>query len=181
LVIYTSDNGPWLSKRKAGGCALPLRNGKFTVYEGGMRMPCIMRWPGRIPAGTTCSEVAATIDVLPTFAHLAGTKVPQDRIIDGKNIWPLIRGAAGAKSPHQAYFFRGKAVRSGKWKLHLGGGRRRRPKGPNVQLYDLGSDISEKNNVAAEHPKVVERLTKLLTEHRADIAKNKRPVGTLKQ
>ena len=181
LVIYTSDNGPWLGKGKAGGCALPLRNGKFTIYEGGMRMPCIMRWPGRIPAGTTCSEVAATIDVLPTFAHLAGAGMPQDRIIDGKNIWPLMEGKPGAKSPHKAYFFRGKAVRSGNWKLYLGGGRRRKPKGPNVQLYDLRSDISEKNNVAAENPEVVERLMKLLAEHRADVAKNKRPVGTLKQ
>jgi len=175
LVIFTSDNGPWLSKGKAGGCALPLRDGKFTVFEGGMRMPCIMRWPGTVPAGTVCREVAATIDVLPTLAALAGAEVPSDRVIDGKDIGPLLKGKPGAKSPHEAYFFRGRAVRSGKWKFHLAG--RGKPKQPAGQLYDLEADISESKNVAKENPEVDQRLTTLLLEHREEIAQNKRPVG----
>ncbi len=179
LVVYTSDNGPWLSKGRNGGCALPLRDGKFTTWEGGMREPCIMRWPGKVPAGTACSEVAATIDVLPTFAKLAGAKVPDDRIIDGRDIWPLICGQSGARSPHRAYFFRDNAVRCGKWKLHLKGRDtvKRRPDQVFPALYDLSADISEDHNVAAEHPQVVQRLRKLILEHRAEIAAHKRPVG----
>jgi len=182
LVLFTADNGPWLAKKKHGGCALPLRDGKFTTWEGGMREPCIMWWPGQIPAGTTCSEVAATIDVLPTFARLAGAKTPDDRIIDGKDIWPLICGQPGAKSPHAAYFFRNSAVRSGKWKLHLSGRDtvRKRPEQVFPALYDLSTDVAEDHNVAAEHPHVVERLTKLIREHRAEIAAHKRPVGEMK-
>ncbi len=183
LVVYTSDNGPWLSKGKAGGCALPLRDGKFTVYEGGMRMPCIMRWPGHVPAGKTCDQVAATMDLMPTFAALAGCKVPDDRVIDGRSIVPLLEGKPGAKSPHEAFFYRGKAVRAGKWKLIQGGGKRpkkgEKPTGPNAQLYDLSTDISEKNNVAAENPEVVERLMALLKKHNEEIKANGRPVGTL--
>jgi len=186
-VVFTSDNGPWLSKGKNGGCALPLRGGKFTVYEGGMREPCIMRWPGRIPAGTECSEIAASIDLLPTFAKLAGAKVPTDRVIDGENIWPLMSGAAGAKTPHEAYFYlRGNAVgavRSGDWKLHVGRTVRRKGKAPQTvpsQLYNLREDISEKKDVAAAHPDVVKRLEALVAKCDADIGrngKNRRPCG----
>jgi arylsulfatase A-like enzyme len=180
LVVFTSDNGPWLSFGKHGGSALPLRDGKFTVYEGGMRMPCIMRWPGRVPPGTTCSEVAATIDLLPTFAELAGGRLPADRVLDGKSIWPLMSGAPGAKSPHETYFFRDRAVRAGDWKLHRAGGRRTQgntDEKAGVELYNLQTDLSEKHNVAADHPDVVERLLKLLDEHRGEIARNKRPAG----
>jgi len=182
LVIFTADNGPWLSKGKHGGCALPLRDGKFTTYEGGMREPCIMRWPGRIPAGTTCSQIAATIDILPTFAALAGCKVPDDRVIDGRSILPLLEGKPGAKSPHQEYFYRGTAVRSGNWKLLLKARStvRSRPAGPCPQLYDLATDISESKNLADERPEVVERLRKLLEKHNAELKANSRPVGTLK-
>jgi arylsulfatase A-like enzyme len=181
LVVFTSDNGPWLSVGDRGGCALPLRDGKFTTYEGGMRLPCIVRFPGRVPAGAVCSEVAATIDLLPTFAQLAGAQVPDDRVIDGKNIWPLMAGEAGAKSPHQVYFFRGMAVRQGNWKLHLKvrSTVKSRPAGPVPQLYDLSSDISEAKNVAEEHPDIVERLTKLIEQHRQDIMQNQRPIGKL--
>jgi arylsulfatase A-like enzyme len=188
LVIFTSDNGPWLSKGKRGGSALPLRDGKFSWFEGGMREPCIMRWPGQIPAGATCSQIAATIDVLPTLAGLAGAKVPADRIIDGKDIWPLMAGTPGAKTPHEQYFFFGKAVRSGKWKLYLPGARE--TVGPRVKakkktklpllLFDLSKDISETTNVAAQNPEVVARLEKLLQEHNAEIAENQRPVGRFK-
>ncbi len=181
LVVYTSDNGPWLAKGKNGGCALPLRDGKFTTYEGGMRLPCLVRFPGRVPAGTVCREIAATIDLLPTFAHLAGAKVPDDRVIDGRNIWPLMAGEAGAKSPHEAYFYRGRAVRTGPWKLHLQANStvKDQPVGALPQLYNLDTDISETRNVAEEHPEIVQRLKQLVEEHQQEIAKNRRPVGKL--
>ncbi|HEC03735.1 MAG TPA: arylsulfatase, partial [Phycisphaerales bacterium] len=177
LVIYTSDNGPWLSKKHHGGSALPLRDGKFTTYEGGMREPCIMRWPGRIPAGKVCGEICGTIDVLPTIAKLAGAGVPTDRVIDGKNIWPLMAGRSGAKSPHEAYFYyKGttlEAVRSGRWKL-------RRSK-KSVELYDLQTDISEKNNLAENHPDIVQRLTTTMQEFDAELKANSRPPGKVEK
>jgi len=175
LVVYTSDNGPWLSKKANGGSALPLRNGKFTTYEGGMREPCIMRWPSTIPAGTVCGEIAATIDLLPTFAAVAGAEVPRDRVIDGKDILTLMKGDAGAKSPHDAYYFyRGnalQAIRKGKWKLHL--------KGDNSELYDLDADIGESNNVAAVNPGVVARLKAQAEKFNADLMANRRPEGKM--
>ena len=179
LVIFTSDNGPWLSKGKRGGSALPLRDGKFTTYEGGMRVPCLMRWTGRIPAGKVCSEVATTIDILPTVAQLVGAKPPKDRTIDGRSIADLMFGKPGAKSPHAAYFYRNAAVRAGKWKLRLRGRStvRKQPAGPFPELFDLSSDVSERRNVAADNPDVVKRLTKLIQNHRAEISKNKRPIG----
>jgi arylsulfatase A-like enzyme len=121
LVVFTSDNGPWLTYGEHGGSSGPLREGKTTAFEGGVREPCVMRWPGTVPAGVTCHELAATIDLLPTFAALAGATLPTDRVIDGKDIRPLMTNESGAKSPHGAYFYywgRGlRAVRSGKWKL----------------------------------------------------------------
>jgi arylsulfatase A len=187
LVIFTSDNGPWLIRGPHGGSALPLRAGKGTIYEGGMRVPCVMWWPGRIPAGKVCSEVAATIDLLPTLARLAGANAPDDRVIDGRDIWPLMSGQPGAKSPHEYYFFRGRAVRWGKWKFYLASegqpstvaGDKGTPT-PD-QLYDLSVDISEKNNVASEHPEVVARLTRAIAEHNAEVAKNRRPLGKVEE
>ena len=123
LVIFASDNGPWLSYGDHAGSAGPLREGKGTAWEGGVREPCVMRWTGKIPAGTTCTELAATIDILPTFAALAGADVPSDHIIDGKDIRPLLFGEPGAKCPHEAYYYYWnqelQAVRSGPWKLHF--------------------------------------------------------------
>jgi arylsulfatase A len=192
LVVYTSDNGPWLSKGKHGGAALPLRAGKGTTYEGGMREPCIVRWPGKVPAGTTCRDLATTMDLLPTLAGLAGAKVPTDRVIDGKDVWPLLAGEPGAKTPHEAFFYHASggrlvAVRSGNWKLHTKPARRRRrpkdakatpaPKTPQVELYDLRADIGEKRNVAAEHPDVVRRLGALADAFEKEVTRNRRPVG----
>jgi arylsulfatase A len=182
LVIFTSDNGPWLSKGEDGGSALPLRDGKFSTYEGGMRVPCIMRWPGKISAGSLCSEVAATIDFLPTLAKLAGATPPTDRIIDGKDISVLFE-QSGAKSPHEAFFYYSKlrlnAVRSGKWKLVF-----RSRKIPQA-LYNLQADIAELHDVSAQYPGIVGRLTVLAEKIREDIGdsakkikgKNVRPIG----
>ena len=175
LVVYTSDNGPWLSKGKNGGCALPLRGGKFSTYEGGMREPTLMRWPGRIPAGKVCGEVCGTIDMLPTFAGLAGGKVPTDRVIDGRDIWPLMSGKPKAKSPHDAYYYyrgtRLEAVRCGRWKLRITGRKN------TVELYDLKADISEKNNVAGNNPDVVKRLKEKMQRFDEQLKANSRPAG----
>jgi len=186
LVIFTSDNGPWLSKGEHGGSAKPLRDGKFATYEGGMREPCIMRWPGKIAAGTVCSEMATTMDFLPTLAKLAGAKVPTDRIIDGKDISALMANPK-AKTPYKAFFYYFErqlgAVRSGQWKLILE--RKRERKTIPAALYNLQQDIGETRDVSADHPAVVRRLMTLADRIREDIGdsvtgvtgKNVRPAG----
>ncbi|OHB69135.1 MAG: arylsulfatase [Planctomycetes bacterium RBG_13_63_9] len=206
LVIFTSDNGPWLSYGDHAGCALPLREGKGTMFEGGCREACIMRWPARIPAGTVCNELAATIDVLPTIAEIVGVELPKDRIIDGKSILPLMEGTPDAKTPHEAYYhYWGRAlqaVRSGKWKLHFPhaypsldgrpGGAAGKPapytqKNIELALFDLQSDVGETTNVAGQHPEVVERLKALAEKARQDLGdaatgrqgKNVRKPGTI--
>ncbi|MFP6668382.1 MAG: sulfatase [Pirellulales bacterium] len=173
LVIYTSDNGPWKLPNGRGGNAEPLRGYKFQTYEGGMRVPCIMRWPGKIPAGKTCSEIAATIDMLPTLAKLAGTVAPSDRIIDGRDIWPLMSGTKDAKTPHDAYYYyRGttlQAVRSGKWKLRL---EKRK-----AELFDLHADVSETTNLADQKPDVAGMLKQQLATFDQQLKANQRPAG----
>ncbi|MFB0555305.1 MAG: sulfatase-like hydrolase/transferase [Phycisphaerae bacterium] len=203
LVIFSSDNGPWLSYGDHAGSAKPLREGKGTTFDGGQRESTIMRWPGRIPAGTICNEPASTMDILPTIAKLTGAKLPA-HTIDGKNIWPLMSGKRGAKSPHEAFFYyRGfalEAVRSGKWKLHLPhsyrslGGRKGGTGGQPVKyeqakiglaLFDLEKDIGEQHDVSAQYPDVVERLLGLAEQVREDLGdsakkmtgKNRRPPG----
>ncbi|MBE7495410.1 MAG: sulfatase [Verrucomicrobiaceae bacterium] len=122
LVLFFSDNGPFLSYGNHAGTAKPLREGKLTTFEGGVRVPCIAWWPGRVPAGTTCAEPVMETDLLPTLAALTGGKL-SDRPIDGHNILPLLEGVPEAASPHEALFFYSgnelQAVRSGPWKLHF--------------------------------------------------------------
>src|SRR4030095_5847195 len=125
LVIFTSDNGPWLSYGDHAGSATPLREGKGTSWEGGTRVPCLMRWPGVIPAGTDTHDMLITIDLLPTIAKLTGAKLPEHKI-DGLDVWPLISRQPGAKNPHDSYWFYYhvnalQAVTSGdgRWKLLL--------------------------------------------------------------
>lgn len=169
IVIYSSDNGPWLTKGEHSGSALPLFEGKFTSFEGGMRVPCIVRWPKGISAGTTCTELAATMDILPTLADITGAKLPEMEL-DGKNILDLWKGKQGAKSPHEYYFMvhNGEAVRWGDWKYHKKEvfqvkGTARESNSPT--LYNLKDDIGESKNVIAEYPDVAERLAKALDEH----------------
>jgi arylsulfatase A len=175
LILFTSDNGAHQ------GSALPLRGKKATMYEGGFRVPCIARWPGKVPADAVNDEVAATVDMLPTFAKLGGGKAPDDRPIDGKDIRPLLFGEPNAKSPHEHYLFPhlNGALRSGKWKYYPwpeGAGKKDKadPK-KGVQLYDLSADISEKKNLALEHPEVVQRLSAVYQTMTADLAKDKLP------
>ena len=120
------------------------------------------------PPGSVCDEIASTIDILPTFAKLAGTQMPTDRVIDGKDISTLLFAEPGAKSPHHAFFYRARGVRSGKWKFLIKG------KG---ELYNLEEDIGEKNNVASRHPDTVKRLRNLLQQHVDDLEKNSRPAA----
>lgn len=123
LVIFFSDNGPFLSYGNHAGSSGPFREGKLTTFEGGVRVPCIMRWPGVIPAGRECREPAMAIDLLPTVAELIGGQLPTRRI-DGRSIRSLMQGETGAKSPHEALFFYAgdelQAVRMGRWKYHFG-------------------------------------------------------------
>ena len=160
LVVFTSDNGPWLQKKEDGGCALPLRGGKFSVYEGGFRVPCVMRWPGTIPAGTVCSEIVSSIDLLPTIAALAGSDLPE-RAIDGEDVGETLRDPEASAPDRHFYFYRGanlRAVRRGNWKLHLAGGANEKNKNP-AELYQLDADIAESENAAEANEAVVERLT----------------------
>ncbi len=189
LVIFTSDNGPWLSYGNHAGSAGPLREGKGTCWEGGVREPFIARWPGKIPAGRVCNEPAMTIDLLPTIAGLVGAELPKHKI-DGLDVWPVLSGVAGAKNPHDAYYFyyndnELQAVLSGHWKLYLPhtyrtlggkpGGRDGSPapyqqrKVQSHELYDVGTDVSETTDVAAKHPDIVERLLGLAEVARADL------------
>lgn len=186
LVLFTSDNGPWLSYGNHAGSAGPLREGKGTAWEGGVREPCIMRWPGKIPAGKVCNELAATIDILPTLAELTGTKLPV-HTIDGRSIWPLMAGEPGAKTPHDVYYYyygNGlNAVRSGKWKLHFphpyrsltgAPGNNGKPAGYTqamcgLELYDLEADLGEAHDVAADYPDVVKQLTALGEDIRLEL------------
>jgi arylsulfatase len=189
LVIFTSDNGPWLSYGDHAGSAGPLREGKGTTWEGGVREPFIARWTGVIPAGVVCDEPAMTIDLFPTIARLTGAK-PLAHKIDGLDIWPLLSADKAAKSPHDAYFFyyadnELQAVTSGRWKLVLphtyrtldgkSGGHDGLPAKyvehtlVKPELYDLGSDISEQHDVAEAQSDVVKRLTDLAESARDDL------------
>jgi arylsulfatase A-like enzyme len=173
-VIYTSDNGPWLSYGEHAGSALPLREGKGTCWEGGTRVPCIMRWPGQIPAGTRSDDMLMTIDLFPTVARVTGAEVPR-HTIDGLDVWPLVAGTPGAANPHSAYWFyyeanQLQAVMSGdgRWKLQLPhtyrtlAGMKGKADGTPVpyqqrklekaQLYDLAADIAETKDVSDAHP-----------------------------
>jgi arylsulfatase A len=191
LVIFTSDNGPWLSYGEHAGSARPLREGKGTSWEGGTRVPCIVRWPGKIPAGTKSDAMWMTIDVLPSIAGLIDAPLPQ-RPIDGRDIWPLISGQKNATNPHPAYLFYYAANElqaltsgDGRWKLlfpHRYRTLSGRPGGKdgfpvkydntNVskpELYDLRADVQETANVAEQHPEVVKRLLELADQARAEL------------
>jgi arylsulfatase A len=192
LVIFTSDNGPWLTYGNHAGKATPLREGKGTTFEGGMRVPCIMRWPGKIPAGSINNELVTSMDFLPTIAQLAGSQAPPDRTIDGKNIWPLMSGEPAAKTPYQAFFYHFpaqlQAVRSGPWKLHFTHPYREQAGPPGMDgqaagqfeaviglsLFNLDEDIGETKNLAGQYPEIVKKLTALADAHLKDLAENSR-------
>lgn len=166
LVLFTSDNGGTPRAVNA-----PLRGFKASTWEGGMREPTIVWWPGQIPAGTATDEITGMIDVLPTFVRRAGGQVPADRVIDGKDAWPLYSGQPGAKSEHVYFpYFLGRklnAVREGPWKFDL----------VNGKLYNLATDIGESTDVAAANPDVVQRLRALAGRIAADLGDGKAGPG----
>ena len=206
LVLFTSDNGPWLSYGAHAGSAGGLREGKGTCWEGGIRVPCLARWPGQIPAGTVSKEPAMTIDVLPTVAHLIQA-APPIRPIDGLDIWPLLSQAPDAKSPHKALFFyyltdELLSMRSGQWKLILPhrfrsfAGKTGRddglpvdyePTDVGLQLYNLDEDPAETTDLASSHPEVVAQLLGMTAAMRTDLGDKltaapgagRRPAGTV--
>ena len=201
LVIFTSDNGPWLRHGEHGGLATPFKGGKGGTNEGGQREPCIMRWPGKIPAGRVSHEMTVAFDFYTTLAKLAGATVPSDRIIDGKDISDLMFDKPGAKSPHETFFYYNgnklSAVRSGPWKLKVvttlaeefgGYGKIENP-GTQIPraLYNLEFDPGEQKNVIDDHPDVAKKLTEYLEAAREDLGdsrrnmqgKNVRPIGRI--
>ena len=183
LVMFTSDNGPWLSKGKDAGEAGPLRGGKGSTWEGGLRDPTLAWWPGHVPAGAVRDTVAGTIDLMPTFVTLAGGQIPTDRIIDGRNIAPLLLGQTTDAARDVHYYFQNyklQAVRSGPWKLVIAPQNESMGKGEAVpaspdapRLYNLDTDIGERTNLAADHPDVIARLKPLALQMAHDLGDGK--------
>jgi arylsulfatase A-like enzyme len=190
LVIFTSDNGA------AAGSSAPWRGKKGSNFEGGVREPCIMRWPGRIPAGTTCNQIAGNIDLLPTFAKLVGVAVPSDRVLDGREITSLMFDSKAGPARDTHLYFTGNsslaAIRQGDWKLILpapagnakakqnkvrGNTEKTAPAGP--FLFNLAMDPAETNDVSSDHPEIAANLKAEAVRREDEIKKDRRPVGTL--
>ena len=192
LVVFTSDNGPWLTKGTDGGSAGPLRGGKGSTWEGGVRVPTLAWWPGRVPAGSVNDAVAATIDLLPTFVSLAGGTVPATPVIDGRDITPILLGQSKESAREAHYYFASydlQAVRQGRWKLALspqpeGMGKQAAKTAAGLRLYDLDAEIGEQTDVAAQHPEVVAKLKALADKMAAEIGGKtptaRRPAGEVK-
>lgn len=206
LVIFTSDNGPWLNFGNHAGSTAGLREGKGTSFEGGQRVPCLMKWPGIIPRGFVCNELAATIDILPTLAAIIGAGLPEKRI-DGVNILPLMKGDSTANPREYLYYYYQQnsleAIRKGSWKLVLPHKYRSYEgvmPGQNgypgeyaqaetgLALYDMRRDPGERYDVKELYPEIVEDLTELANQAREDLGddltanagKNRREPGRLK-
>lgn len=184
-VIYTTDNGPWLPFKHHGGSAGPLREGKGTTFEGGQRVPCLIRGPG-IPAGTVCNQLTGTIDVLPTIAALTNKPLPKQNKIDGVDVSKLWMGET-EQSPRNEfvhYTSQGnlEGLRQDNWKLLVKKPKQRRnQKNPaaakvkaQVMLFDLSKDIGEQNNLASEHPEIVDRLQQRMKQLDDEITMNAR-------
>ncbi|MDP7062313.1 MAG: sulfatase [Planctomycetota bacterium] len=177
LVIFTSDNGPWLSQGANGGSAGPLRGGKGSNWEGGQRVPCVVRYPKAIAAGSVFGEMHSALDIFPTVAALVGVDLPEGVQIDGHDVMPLWAGKATdelASRPFLYYSNRNAqlvGIRRGRWKLRIDRG----------ELYDLHEDIGETTNLAATHVKLVEELQQLARGMDAEITANARPVGVVEE
>lgn len=171
LLIFTSDNGPWKLSKNRGGSALPLRGAKFSTYEGGHRVPCVMWWPGTIPAGAVSNEVATTLDLLPTFASLAGAELPQNKILDGVNMSDLLKSGSDGKSQYDKFFYWSKkkieGLRIGNMKLRVKFDSKTKVRAA-AELFDLSKDISESNNLAAKMPEKVKEMMKVLLKAEKD-------------
>lgn len=180
LVIFTSDNGPWLGKKLDSGSSGPFKEGKVSTWEGGFRVPFIARWPGRIPSGVTNMAFATAMDLMPTFAALAGAKLPRDRELDGVDLAPVLLRNETGREPEMYYYFNDEAwaVRRGPWKLHLktvspasiaGWGNWPVTEHNPPLLYNVETDPGETIDQAGEHPRVVAELKALLARHVASV------------
>ena len=191
LIIFTSDNG---ADEHFGGTNRPLRGQKGTTYEGGFRVPCIMRWPAKIPAGQETDNLVTSMDFLPTLAHYCGYAVPSDRVIDGHNVSGILEGESMASPTETFYYYQKQqlqAVRWGNWKYHLP--LKERIKGPHfpdtevgeARLYNLANDLSETTNVIDKHPEVVTKMNQWIEQVRSDMGdwgyegRNQRPAGII--
>ncbi|MEN9574093.1 MAG: hypothetical protein RL514_1948 [Verrucomicrobiota bacterium] len=193
LVVFTSDNGPWLVKGADGGSAGPLRGGKGSTWEGGVRVPTVAWWPGKIAPGTVCDAVAGTIDLLPTAVALAGGTVPAQPVIDGRDLSPLLFGKTKESQREAHYYFAGynlQAVRQGPWKLaiapqseSMGKGVATDASGKAPRLYHLDQEIGEQTDLAVKHPDVVAKLQALADKMGAEIGGKeptaRRPAGVV--
>jgi arylsulfatase A-like enzyme len=176
LVVFTSDNGPWLPFHTHGGSAGLLREGKGTTFEGGMREPTLFWWPGTVDPGVQI-EMGATMDLLPTFCALAGVAPPSDRTLDGYDLSPLLLGETQTSVRDRIFYWREEqlwAVRVGPWKAHFitqgcYGMGPERVEHETPELYQLEHDPSEKYNIAEHHPDVIEQLTAIAQEHRQSV------------
>ncbi|MBN2291006.1 MAG: sulfatase [Pirellulales bacterium] len=189
IVVFTSDNGAdignWGVKSNWFGSNKPFRGHKQQAWEGGLRVPCIVWAPGRVPPASVCSELATVMDFLPTFAAMAGARLPVERIIDGKDISALLYGKAGAKSPYKAFIYHvrfGKraGIRMGDWKLLIdvdAGTWRHRGEA----LYNLKLDPGEKRNLAEQNPEIVNKLKKSLNDFERQLQKSTRSAGKVQK
>ncbi len=191
LIIFTSDNGPWLKCKKNSGTALPLREGKQTTYEGGMRVPCIMRWPNKIEKNSECNVIITAMDLLPTCATITNSQLPLNKI-DGKNILSIMT-SKDKSIIHKYFYYYGingqlNAIRSGKWKLHLKypfskmynwPKNLKRGKVFEKELYDLEKDIAEKINLIDQYPDIVKKLIEQANIFDKQLNKEKRTVGKI--
>jgi arylsulfatase A-like enzyme len=183
LVIFGSDNGAPLNN--TGPSNAPLREGKWTNFEGGIRTPCLMRWPGRIPAGASSDAIAGIWDLLPTFCAIAEVAPPTDRTLDGVSLLPVLRGEKVSTPRHDNVIMAGATIRQGDWKLFLQaekpGGKRKQvgKETPAGSLYNVASDPGETTDVSAAHPEVVQRLRLTAEAFEKELAANSRPIGKL--
>ena len=180
LVVFTSDNGPWLQFKENGGSAGPLRGGKGTNWEGGQREPCLVRFPGVVPAGSVCRELVSTMDLLPTLAAWTGAELsdvlPPGRITDGHDVRSLLQGEDAARSPTAQFLYYTShgalaAVRRGPWKLFLESG----------ALYDVETDIGEERDMAEQHAALVAELRTLAHARDDEITAHARPVRRVEE
>ncbi len=185
LFVFASDNGPVLGIN--GGDAGPYRDGKWTDFEGGIRVPCIMRWPDTIKPGSTNSEITGIIDLLPTFSAIAGVDAPGNRVIDGRNILPYLKGETLKNPIHESFIVPGSVIRHGQWKLLVrdlkpGGKSGREGKRPSAQagsLFNLQVDPGETRDVSGDHPEIVADLRRRMDEAVRELEANSRPIGRL--
>ncbi|MEX0884144.1 MAG: sulfatase-like hydrolase/transferase, partial [Cyclobacteriaceae bacterium] len=188
LLVFTSDNGAPMTNDPTSterGTNKPLTGRGYTTAEGAFRVPAIIWWPETIPAGTICEEMVTTMDFLPTFARLSGAKVPDDRIIDGKNILPLILGHKRAKTPHEVFYYyhmdQLQAIRSGPWKLFLPlkdfnqHPHFKEGEGDQPLLFNVVKDVSSSQNLAEKKPGLVKKLMEMAEMAKKDLGDKGQP------